>query len=167
MTPRIEYLSQGPQGRFLYIGPEGVIQFSYDSEFPGCVLNVNVPTAHDWERETKIPSNSREPILKFIGHFLVKEQLIDCNYELNDTSIQVKQLAAAPSINSHHIVKFIGLLLILAGLLMQVFDISFTGTYLARRGGWTTSTISGLALIAFGLVFFFYKTFKKKNQKDA
>jgi hypothetical protein len=48
---------------------------------------------------------------------------------------------------------YIGIILAVVGIIMELTSTTFTGSYLSRRMIWITSSMSGKTLMFFGLVF--------------
>jgi hypothetical protein len=87
ITRRVEYVNQGRDGKVIYIEGDKRITFLMEMGAYDCVFYVNIPTAKDWEEQTKFPLSEREEIITFVAAQTQRDQASSCVYKVTDREI--------------------------------------------------------------------------------
>jgi len=86
-TRRIEYDGNFRAGNIVYIDGDTRIKFSHEMGGGNCMCYIDIPTAGQWEAQTKTPLSGRKEILEFVARTVNSEQASNCRFEITDDSI--------------------------------------------------------------------------------
>lgn len=84
---RIEVSQDGRSGHVTYV--EGALRASFHFEFGGgdCIAWLSVPTVNDWTRETGLPADRRDEVLRFVAERVHRDHAGSARYTIDADSI--------------------------------------------------------------------------------
>ena len=84
---RIEVSKDGRGGHVTYV--DGALRASFYFEFGGgdCIAWISVPAVDDWTRDTGLPADRRDEVLRFVAERVHRDHAGSARYTIDPDSI--------------------------------------------------------------------------------
>lgn len=87
ISRKVEYMSQGREGKVIYIEGEKSTSFYMEMGGGNCVFYLLIPPETNWEKRTNFPLGEREEIINFVASSTQRDQAPSCYFKISDTEI--------------------------------------------------------------------------------